>query len=433
MKAILAFVGLSVILLTGCGGQQQAAPPPSTPEVATVTVSTQSVALTTELPGRTSAFLVSEIRPQVSGLIQKRLFEEGANIVAGQELYQIDPAPFQAAVDNAAANLATMHKNADRARAGLEASIANIAHQKAVLELAEINSERYQELFKKDAITAVQRDQVVTEVKVADATLRAASAQVESDHQAVAAADAAIKQAEAALETTKIQLGYTKITSPISGRIGRSNVTEGAIVTAYQAIPLATIQQLDPIYVDVTQSTYDLNRLKRNLANGRLKDDGTNSVKIILDDGTEYSQEGILKFKDITVDQTTGSVILRIVVPNPEGVLLPGMFVRAIAQEGINENAILVPQQGVQRDHKGNPLAFVVGADGKVAQKNLTLDRAIGNTWLVAKGLEPNDHLIVEGIQKAKPGTVVKESPFDPTPKEGKPSQPGVEPVADSK
>lgn len=433
MKAITAFVVLSVVLFAGCGGQQQTAPPPSTPEVATVIVTTQNVALTTELPGRTSAFLVSEIRPQVSGLIQKRLFTEGADIETGQELYQIDPAPFQAAVDNSEANLATMRKNADRARASLEASIANIAHQKAVLELAEINSDRYQELFKKDAITAVQRDQVVTEVKVADATLRAASAQVESDHQAVAAADAAIKQAEAALETARIQLGYTKITSPISGRIGRSNVTEGAIVMAYQAIPLATIQQLDPIYVDVTQSTVDLNRLKRKLADGNLKDDGSDSVKIILDDGTEYLHEGKFKFRDITVDQTTGSVILRIVVPNPDGVLLPGMFVRAFAQEGINENAILVPQQGVARDHKGNPIAYVIGAEGKVEKRDLVLDRAISDKWLIASGLAPNDHLIVEGLQKAKPGVAVKEVSFDPTLKDGGKSEPASEPVADSK
>jgi membrane fusion protein, multidrug efflux system len=273
----------------------------------------------------------------------------------------------------------------------------------------------------------------VTEVKVADATLRAASAQVESDRQAVAAADAAIKQAEAAVDTAKINLSYTRITSPISGRIGRSNVTEGAIATAYQAVPLATIQQLDPIYVDVTQSTVDLNKLKRKLANGHLKKGGNDSVKIILEDGTEYSHEGKFQFRDITVDQTTGSIILRIVVPNPDGVLLPGMFVRAIAQEGINENAIVVPQQAVARDHKGNPIAYIIGAEGKVEKRDLVLDRAIGDKWLIASGLNPNDHLIVEGIQKAKPGSVVEEDPFEPTLKESEESKPGPHPVANSK
>jgi membrane fusion protein (multidrug efflux system) len=371
------------------------------------------VVLTTELPGRTAAYLLAEIRPQVNGLIQKRLFTEGADIIAGQELYQIDPAPFRAALDSAEANLAAMRKNANRARASLEASIANIAHQSADLELAQANSERYRELFKQGALTTVQRDQVVTEVKVAEASLHVAEAQVESDRQAVAAADAAIKQAEAAVETAKINLGYTRITSSIAGRIGRSNVTEGAIVTAYQTVPLATIQQYDPIYVDVPQSTVDLIRLRRSLANGHLKDDGTNQVKIVLEDGTAYPQEGILKFRDVTVDQTTGSVILRIVVPNPDGTLLPGMFVRVIAQEGINDHAILVPQQGVSRDHKGNPIAYTIDAEGRAEQRTLTLDRAIADQWLISSGLAPGDHLVVEGIQRVRPGGLVKEVPFE--------------------
>jgi membrane fusion protein (multidrug efflux system) len=390
------------------------------------------VVLTTELPGRTSAYLVAEIRPQVNGLIQERFFTEGADIQEGQDLYQVDPAPFQAALENAEANLAAMRKGADRARAGLEASIANTARQRAVLELAQTNADRYQELFKEDAITTVQRDQVVTEVKVAEATLHAAEAQEESDRQAVAVADAAIQQAEAAVETTKINLSYTRITSPISGRIGRSNVTEGAIATAYQPLPLATIQQVDPIYVDVPQSTVELIRLKRSLAAGLLKDDGTDKVKIVLEDGTAYPQEGLLQFRDVTVDPTTGSVTLRIVVPNPEGTLLPGMFVRVIAQEGINEQAILVPQPAVSRDHKGDPIAFIVDPEGKVQQRSLTLGRAMGDRWLVAAGLAPGDHVIVEGLQKVRPGKSVKEVPFEPAPKEGGRSNPGFQPVAKS-
>ena len=241
-----------------------------------MTVQPQQIVLTTELPGRTSAYLVAEIRPQVSGLIQKRLFTEGSDVKAGQVLYQIDPAPFQAALDNAAANLAVMQKTADRARAALGASIAGVARQRATLELARTNRERFEEAFKDRAVSASQRDQAVTEAEVAEAALQAAEAQVESDRKAIAVAEAAIQQAEAALETARINLGYTRITAPISGRIGRSNVTVGAIVTAYQPVALATIQQLDPIYVDVPQSTTELLRLRRSLEDGRLNHDGKN-------------------------------------------------------------------------------------------------------------------------------------------------------------
>ena len=433
MKATKVYIVIWIFFLIGCGGPPEGAPPASDAEVATLVVSTRSVVLTTELPGRTTAYLIAEVRPQVNGLIQKRLFTEGSEIVAGQELYQIDPAPFQAALDNAEANLAAVKKSADRARASLEASIANVAHQNAVLDLAKTNSDRYQELFKKGAITEVQRDQVVTEVRVAEATVRAAEAQVESERQAVAAADAAIKQAEAAVETAQINLGYTKITSPITGRIGRSNVTEGAIVTAYQVTPLATIQQFDPIYVDVPKSTVLLNRIKRYLADGRLKDNGSDKVQILLEDGTAYPLEGTLQFRDVTVDPTTGSIIMRIVVPNPDGILLPGMFVRAIGQEGVNEKAILIPQQAVTRDHKGKPLAYVVDPGGKAEQRSLTLDRAIGDQWLVSSGLEPGEHLVIEGIQRVRPGATVKEVPYEPTPKEGGKISPGSQPVANSK
>jgi membrane fusion protein (multidrug efflux system) len=329
------------------------------PEVATVTVARQQVLLTTELPGRTSPYLIAEIRPQVNGLIQKRLFTEGSDVQAGQELYQIDPAPFQAALDNARAILPALRSRADR--------------------------------FKEALV-----DKAVSQQDFDDA-------------------DAALKQAEAALETARINLNYTHIVSPISGRIGASTVTDGAIVTAYQPIALATIQQLDPIYVDVPQSTTELLRLQQRLADGRLTRDGTNAnqVQLILGDGTRYPLEGTLQFRDISVDPTTASVILRAVFPNPNGVLLPGMFVRAVVKEGVNDQAILIPQQVVSRDPKGNPVALIVDAAGKVGQRKLSLDRAIGSQWLVSGGLAPGDQVIAEGMQKVRPGAAVKAVPLD--------------------
>ena len=215
------------------------------------------------------------------------------------------------------------------------------------------------------------------------------------------------------MESARINLGYTKITAPISGRIGRSSVTEGAIVTAYQPVPLATIQQLDPIYVDVAQSTTELLRLKSRLEEGQLNHDGTNQgkVKLLMEDGAAYPQQGTLQFQDVTVDPTTGSVILRVVFPNPEGDLLPGMFVRAVIKEGVKEQAILVPQQGVDRDRKGNPFALIVSAEGKVALRMLSLDRAIGDQWLVSAGLASGDRVIVEGMQRVRPGAAVKVLP----------------------
>jgi membrane fusion protein (multidrug efflux system) len=235
-------------------------------------------------------------------------------------------------------------------------------------------------------------------------------------------ADAALRQMEAqlavskaAMENARINLSYTPIKAPISGRIGKSNVTEGAIVTAYQPIPLATIQRLDPIYVDVPQSTAELLRLKRRIEGGHLNQNGASQkkVKLILEDGTAYPLEGTLQFRDVTVDSSTGSVILRGVFPNNEGVLLPGMFVRAVVQEGINSQAILIPQQGVCRDHKGNPCSLIVDAEHKVRKRMLTLDRAIGNKWLVSTGLAPGDLVIVEGVQRVRPGAAVKVVPFD--------------------
>ncbi|MDD5128678.1 MAG: efflux RND transporter periplasmic adaptor subunit [Candidatus Omnitrophica bacterium] len=324
------------------------------PEVAVVVVRPEQIVMKTELPGRTAAFLVDEIRPQINGLIQKRLFTEGSEIKAGQPLYQIDPAPFQAAFDKAKANLPALRLRADR----------------------------YREALVEKAVSQQEFDD----------------------------ADAALKQAEAELETARINLDYTRIVSPISGRIGSSTVTDGDVVTAYQPVALATIQQLDPIYVDIPQSTVELLRLRRSLEDGRLNHDITNQnkVELILEDGSPYPLSGTLQFQDITVDPTTGSVILRAIFPNPESFLLPGMFVRAVIIEGINEKAILVPQQGVSRNPKGEALALVVDTENKVQQRLLTLERAIGDKWLVSSGLNSGDRIIVEGIQRVKPGTSVK-------------------------
>ena len=238
---------------------------------------------------------------------------------------------------------------------------------------------------------------------------------MESDREAVGAAEAAIKQAEAVLETARINLGYARVTAPIGGRIGKSSVTVGALVKESQDTPLATIQQLHPIYVDVTQSSANLLRLRQNLASGQLKGNGPKqaTVKLLLEDGTPYPVDGTLKFSDVTVDPSTGSYILRTVFPNPQHLLLPGMYVRAIVQEGVAEQAILVPQQSVSRDPKGNPVALIVDGSDKVAQRKITVDRAVGDKWLVSEGLKPGDRLIVEGIQKARPGTSVKAVPFN--------------------
>jgi membrane fusion protein (multidrug efflux system) len=405
---------LAGVIMAGCGSQQ-AAPQSGIPEVAIVTVNPERVVLNTELPGRTSSYFVAEIHPQVSGIIQKRLFNEGSDVKAGDMLYQIDPAPFQAALDNSVANLAVMRKAADRARAAMEASTAGVTRQQATLELARTNRRRFEELFNSRAVSASQRDQAVTDAEVAEATLRAAEAQVKSDREGVATAEASIQQAEAALETARINLGYTRITAPISGRIGKSNVTVGALATAYQGSAFTTIQQLDPIYVDATQSSANLLQLKRNIAAGRIKSTRADraQVHLLLEDGTPYPIGGTLKFSEVTVDPSTGSFILRMVFPNPKYILLPGMYVRAIVQEGEVDRAILVPQQGVSRDPKGNPVALIVDSSGKVEQRMLTVDRAIEDKWLVSSGLQNGDRVIVEGMQRVKPGATVKVVPFE--------------------
>lgn len=417
-KRIAAMGVLSwILILGGCGQQGPKTGPPQAgpPEVAVVTIQPKPLVITTELAGRTSANRVAEVRPQVGGIIQKRLFTEGADVKEGQTLFRIDEAPFQAAVDNAAAHLAAMRKAADRTRAALKATVAGVARQQSTLDFARVNRERFDELAKEGAVSMSQRDQAVTEAAVAEAAIRAAEAQVESDRSAVAAAEAAIDQAQAALETFRINLGYTSITAPIAGRIGRSSVTEGALVTAHQPTALATIQQLDPMYVDVPQSTTEVLRLRNRLEDGRLDHNKEirNRVRLVLDDGAKYPLEGALQFRDVTVDPSTGSVNLRAVFPNPKGVLLPGMFVRAMVEEGINPKALLIPQQAVSRDHRGNPQTLTVDAAGNVQQRSLTLDRAIGDAWLVSSGLAPGDRVVVEGMQKVKPGATVKAVPFE--------------------
>jgi membrane fusion protein (multidrug efflux system) len=400
-----------ILILGGCGQTTTGGPPQGAPpEVAIVTVQQRPLVITTELSGRTSAHRIAEVRPQVGGIIRKRLFEEGSEVKAGQTLYQVDPAPFQAAVDNAVASLVVTQKNADRARAALQASLANVTRQQATLDLARTNGERFEEAFKEKAVSASQRDQTATEAKVAGTALQAAEAQVESDRKAIAAAEAAVQQAEAALKTARINIGYTTVIAPISGRIGRSGVTEGALVAAYQPMALATIQQTDPMYVDVPQSTTELLRLRLRLEQGQIHRDGRvrNKVRLLLEDDVKYPWEGTLQFRDVTVDPTTGSVILRIVFPNPKGYLMPGMFVRAVVEEGIDREAILVPQEAVSRNPKGEPVALIVDKEGKVQQRMLTLDRAIGNQWLVDSGLTSGDRLIVEGGLKVKPGMPVK-------------------------
>jgi len=370
---LIATIGVLIVgLITSGCGSQQAAPKPGIPEVATQTVQQEQVVLTTELPGRTSAYLVAEIRPQVNGIIQKRLFNEGSDVRAGEVLYQIDPAPYQAAYDN---------------------TIATLARAEANLPPIRLKVERYKELVAVKAVSQQEYDDAVAALKQAEAD---------------------IEYWKATVESARINLGYTRIIAPITGRIGKSNVTVGALLTAHQPTPLAVIQQLDPIYVDATQSSTNLLRLRQNIASGRIKGDGPNQarVKLLLEDGTPYPLEGTLKFSDITVDPSTGSFILRMVFPNPRHILLPGMYVRAIVQEGIVDLAILIPQQAVSRDPKGNPVALIVDGEGKAGQRMLTLDRAIGDRWLVASGLAPGERVIVEGIQKVRPGVAVKVVPF---------------------
>jgi len=370
----MAFVALAgLFLLGGCDtGHGQQAAPAIVPEVATVTIEPRQVELTTELPGRTCAFMMAEIRPQVNGIIQKRLFSEGSDVKAGELLYRIDPAPFQVAHDSAKASLGKAQANLPAVRS---------------------RAQRYKELLVDKAVSRQDHEDASATVGQVQAEIEFWKTQVES---------------------ARINLGYTRVTAPISGRIGRSTVTDGALVTAYQPAALSTIQQLDPIYVDVTQSSSDLLRLKRNMEAGRLTTDGESArkVRILLEDGTPYPLEGKLQFREVSVDPATGSFTLRVVVPNPDHLLLPGMFVRAVVQEGIAEQAILVPQQGVNRTPKGEPIAMVVDDAGMVQQRVLTLNRALGDQWLVSSGLAAGDRVIVEGMLSVRPGAPVKAVSF---------------------
>jgi membrane fusion protein, multidrug efflux system len=358
--------------LSGCSKQSTAATPSQAPppEVGVVVVAPQNVAITTELSGRTAPCLIAEVRPQVGGIIQQRRFEEGGEVKAGQVLYLIDSASYQAAYDSAAADL---------------------ARAEAKLLPARLKAQRFAELIKTNAVSQQDNDDTTAAYRLAEAEVAAA---------------------RAALKTTRIDLDYTTVKAPIAGRIGRSSVTTGALVTASQAMPLATIQQLDPVYVDVTQSSVELLRLKRKLASGSLKNGSADQarVRLILEDGSSYAEVGTLKFSDVTVNQSTGSVTLRTVFPNSQQLLLPGMYVRAVLEEGTLEGAILVPQQGVSRNPAGNATALVVGADDKVELRTLKVERSIGDQWLVSEGLQAGDRLIVEGSQKARPGSPVRVS-----------------------
>lgn len=358
-------------LAAGCGNKSVVAAAPRPVEVGVVTLAPTSVTLTKELPGRTSAFRVAEVRARVNGIVLKRFFTEGSDVKEGQQLFAIDPAPYRAALDSAKAALARAEANAANAR---------------------LQAERYTDLVRDNAISKQEYENAIAALKASDA-------------------DAAAGRA--AVQTARINLGYTTVTSPVRGRIGRSAVTEGAYVQQAQATLLATVQQLDPVYVDLTQSSVDALRLRRDLAEGKLESAGQGQakVKLVLEDGREYGLAGALQFTDVTVDPGTGSIALRALFPNPRGELLPGMFVRARLDQGVNPEALLVPQQGVTRDQKGLPTALVVNAGKKVERRQLVTERAIGDAWLVTSGLKAGDQVIVEGLQKVRPGVEVTPVP----------------------
>jgi membrane fusion protein (multidrug efflux system) len=384
------FLLLSLLLaapLAGCAkGKGDAAPkgPPPPPEVGYVTVTPRRVTLTTELPGRITAFLVAEVRPEVGGIIRKRLFTEGSDVKEGQVLYEIDPSSYQAAYDSA--------------KAALLRAEANLVPRR-------LKADRYRDLV---AINAVSRQ----DADDAAAALRQAEAEVAG--------------AKAAVDAARINLAHTRVKAPITGRIGRSTVTMGALVTASQPTPLSTIQKFDPVYVDVTQSSANLLKLREKVATGKIVKDSRGAVaKLLLEDGSTYPMTGTLKFSDVTVDPGTGSVTIRTVFPNPKGILLPGMYVRAVLEEGVAEQGIVVPQRGVTRDATGKAIALVVAPGDKVELRNLEVSRTVGDGWLVEKGIAPGDRVIVEGIQKAKPGSQVSPVPFAPAA-----AGPGVGPAA---
>ena len=363
--ALLFVMGVAGSL--ACHESPVAQDPPA-PEVGVFVVRAEALALTTELPGRTAHYGLAEVRPQVNGIIQKRLFTEGDDVRAGVQLYQIDPATYEAALDSARASLAQSEAN---------------------LVVARLRADRYRELVAIQAVSEQDYDD-------AEATRQQAEAGVAADR--------------AAVRRAQIDLDYTRVISPISGRIGRSSVTPGALVTASQAQALAAVQQLHPIYVDMTQSITELLRLRRDLAAGRLQSAGPNQAQVRLrfEDGTEYPLTGRLQFSEVSVDETTGTVTLRAVFPNPKQELLPGMYVRAFVPQAVDEEGLLVPQQGVTHDARGEAVALVVNGESKVEQRVLQAERTVGDRWLVSDGLKPGERVIVEGGQKVQPGAVVR-------------------------
>jgi len=371
-RTSLAAALAGVFVLAACSGANQPTAPgagaPRAPVVTVVTVKAQPVPIVAELPGRTSPSLVAEIRPQVTGIVKARAFREGSEVKAGAPLYQIDPSTYQAAYDSAAAALANAEAN------------QVVSRQKAT---------RIAELVAIEAVSKQAHDDAVATVKQAEA---------------------AVASARAALDKARIDLGFTRLSAPIAGRIGRSAVTSGALVTANQEAALATVQQLDPIYVDVTQSSADLLRLRRELAAGSLRRsrDGELPVSLVLEDGSVYGAQGRLAFSEVAVDEGTGSVTLRAVFPNPAGELLPGMYVRARLEQGVRGDAILVPHAGVGRDARGNPTVMVVNADSKVEARPVKTERSLDDQWVVTEGLAPGDRVIVEGLQRVRPGAQVE-------------------------
>ena len=360
-------LSLAVALsLSACGGGEQEGQQGGPGQVTVATLKSEQVGLTRELPGRTNAFLVAEVRPQVSGIVAKRLFTEGGLVTAGQPLYQIDDASYRAQANSARAQLVRAEATANAAR---------------------LSAKRITELAKVDAVSQQDLENAVAAQKQADADVGAA---------------------KASLDAANVTLGYARITAPIAGRIGKSSVTQGALVSAGQADALATVQQLDPIYVDLTQSAAELLELRRELAAGRLKDNQTLPVTILLEDGSEFSHKGTLEFSEVSVDPSTGSYALRVKVDNPDQVLMPGMYVRAVVGSGVRENALLVPMQGIARDAKGDTTAMVVGKDNKVEVRPVKVSRALADKWLVEDGLQPGDKVIVEGLQKIQPGMPVQ-------------------------
>jgi membrane fusion protein (multidrug efflux system) len=358
----------ATFVISACSGQQGGAGQRPAPEVGFVTLQPQSVVLQSELAGRTTPYLVSDVRPQVSGIIKTRLFDEGSKVKAGQVLYEIDPAVYAATVAEAKAAL---------------------ANAKASVESTRLKDQRYSELLAIEGVSEQEADDA---------------------HMAHQQSVASVAQAQAALVSAQINLGYTKVRAPISGRIGKSTVTPGALVTANQETSLATIRALDPIYVDMNQSSTDLLKLRRMIGAGAIQS-GSTKVHLRLEDGSQYSHTGLMKFQEVAVDESTGSVTLRAEFPNPDGMLLPGMYVRAVLDEAVSTAAILAPQQGVTRDPKGNALALVLTHDNKVEQRVLVTERAIGDRWLISDGLADGDRLIVEGTNKVRPGDAV--NPID--------------------